>query len=578
MARPKIILGISFSHGDSSAALIADGCLIAAAEEERFTRIKHYALFPNRSIAYCLKHGGISPKEVRIIAIARRPSNAFRQKFLLFLRHPNLLNLRAKPSREPLGRSLNRLGLRSMPLVRVEHHMAHLMSARYLAGGGPMALMSFDGLGDFVSATIARATKHSAEILERVYFPHSLGYFYTAMTQYLGFPHFGDEYKMMGLSSYGQPRHLNTMRELIRENDHFGFQLNLEAFALLKTPMHFAIERAQPKFKPFYSSSLLTQVLGIAPRKITENLTRAHWDLARSVQVRFEEVANHLLHQLHERVGGEMLGLAGGCAHNSVWVGQIPKVSPFKKIHVAPASNDAGIAVGAAIVASNMEVSPRGKHWALLGPELADFPLEDWQPFSFDTQSQEFPSDEALIRWLVEELNREKIIGIVRGRMEFGPRALGNRSILCDPRVPTMKDRLNERIKHRELFRPFAASVLWEYQQGWFHHSFFSPAMEAVFEVKENVRSKIPAVVHVDNTCRIQSVTFEAQPFFWGLLDAFRKRTGIPLLLNTSLNDREPIVCTPKDALECFSKCEMDHMVIGMKVISRHPKKLAMTG
>jgi carbamoyltransferase len=578
--KPSVILGLSFSHGDSSAALIVDGCLVAAAEEERFTRIKHYALFPAKAVEYCLAHAQISPQQVQVVAIARRPWNAWRQKIGLVLHHPQVLNKNKPPDPNAARKSLNRLltqaGLRSAHLLRVEHHLAHMFSTRFLADDDNLAFLSFDGMGDFVSAAVGRISDHRLEIMARVHYPHSLGYFYTALTQYLGFPHFGDEFKVMGLSSYGQPRYLSAMRELIREVEPFGFTLNLEAFPLLERPMNFYIENAQPKTSPFFSSNFLTQVIGLPSRKAMEPLTRDHWDLAKSVQVRFEEVANHLLRQLHERAGHKAVALSGGCAHNSVWVGKIPKNSPYEKVYVAPASSDAGIAIGAAIFASQVHVTPQGHHWALLGPtpdEVPGVPLK----FPFPVLDRAFKNDDDLINWMVEELANEKIIGLCRDRMEFGPRALGNRSILADPRCKTMKDRLNKRVKHRETFRPFAASVLWDYQSQWFEHGFFSPSMEAVFDVKESVRSRIPAVVHVDNSCRVQSVKEDTQPFFWKLLDAFRRKTGVPMLLNTSFNDTEPVVCQSQDAIQCFIHTDLDVLVIGRKVFSRDRTAAALT-
>ncbi|MBI4404902.1 MAG: carbamoyltransferase [Deltaproteobacteria bacterium] len=572
-SKPTIVLGISSSHGDSSAALVVDGCLIAAVEEERFTRVKHYALFPKYSVEYCLRHANLSPREVQAVAIARRPSNALGRKIALVASHPNLLSMKRPLAKadiqKPIGHYLKQAGLKRAKLFRVEHHAAHLMSARYLADNRDMALLSFDGLGDFVSTAIGQATQSQLNVLDRVYFPHSVGYFYTAMTQYLGFAHFGDEFKVMGLSGYGQPRYLNAMRELIRETDDFGFQLNLEAFPILKNPMTFYIEKAQPKIQPFYSASLLTQVIGIAPRKVTENLTAAHADLAKSVQTRFEEIANHLLHQLFDKAGGGSLGLAGGCAHNSVWVGKISQQTRFKEIFVAPACHDAGTAVGAAIAASGVQVSPEGNHWGLLGPAETEQSLTAPESLPSHITQQHFKQDTDLIQWIVEQLCSGRIVGLCRGRMEFGPRALGCRSILADPRIASMKDRLNERVKHRESFRPFAASVLWEHQQKWFHNSFYVPSMEAVFEVSESVRSRVPAIVHADNSCRIQSIVQHTQPFFWSLLECFRKRTGIPMLINTSFNDGEPIVCTEKDAIDCFLNCDMDALVIGNQTYLR---------
>ncbi len=569
----SIVLGISLAHGDSSAALIIDGCLVAAAEEERFTRIKHYALFPTKSIEYCLRHAGLTPRDVQIVAIAKKPWNGITRRIRTIFQHPQFLTQHKNPDphspQESLRSALKRVGLGKASLARVEHHYAHMMSVSHMTSGEEAAFLSFDGLGDFVSTAIGHSTGNGLEILDRVYFPHSVGFFYTAMTQFLGFQHFGDEFKVMGLSSYGQPRYLTAMHELIRESEKFGFHLNLEAFPTENHISSFQVVKAQPKIRPFYNNNFLTQVIGVAPRKPLEALTRSHWDLAKSVQARFEEIGYHLLGQLHDRVGKTTVALSGGCAHNSVWVGKIPQNTPYKKVVVAPACSDAGIAVGAAITVCGVQVNPEGRHWALLGPNDEDYTLDSAPALPSDINDRTFNSDEQLIRWMVEELCEEKIIGLFRGRMEFGPRALGSRSIIADPRVRTMRDRLNERVKHRESFRPFAASVLWEYQEEWFENSFFSPSMEAVFPVKELNRPKISGVVHVDHSCRIQSVVRDTQPFFWDLIEAFRKKTGVPMLINTSFNDSEPVVCTPQDALNCFANCDMDHLVLGLRVFSR---------
>jgi carbamoyltransferase len=467
-----------------------------------------------------------------------------------------------------LSALLKKAGLRRARLHRVEHHLAHMASVRDLAGGEPMALLTIDGMGDFVSCAIGRSEGGEIKVLKRVFFPHSLGYFYTAMTQYLGFPHYGDEFKVMGLSSYGKPRYLDPLRELIRTRDDFGFELNLEAFPIEKNPIDFRIEKAQPKIAPFYSPSFLTQIIGVPPRKNRMPLTEAHWDLAKSVQVRFEEVANHVLTQLYDTVGLTTLGLAGGCAHNSVWVGKIPRHTPFRNIHVAPASHDAGIAVGAAILAARTSIQPESGHWALLGPDES---MDAAIPSA--TTRRSFNHEAQLIEWMVREIADGKVVGYFGGRMEFGPRALGSRSILADPRPVTMRERLNSRVKHRESFRPFAASVMAEHQGTWFKDVFDSPTMEAVFEVRDNMREQIRAVVHVDNTCRIQTVSKETQPFYWALLEAFHKVTGLPMLINTSFNDTEPIVASADDALRCFAKTDLDHLVIGNDVYTKAAAK-----
>ncbi|MBY0371243.1 carbamoyltransferase [bacterium] len=567
-----VSLGLSYGHGDSSAALVIDGCLVAAAEEERFSRIKHDAGFPSLAIAYCLRHAGLQGSDVTTVAIARKPFKHWFRKARLIAAHPALLDRPANhtpPTR--LAVELRALGIKASVLT-YEHHYAHLMSSRFLSKDDSQAYLSIDGLGDFVSVMMGKPQGNGIEVVKRVFFPDSLGFFYTALTQFLGFPHYGDEFKVMGLSSYGSPQYAHAMRELVREKTDGTFYLNPEAFPILKKPIQMTVEKSQPKIKPFYSTPFLTQLIGLPPRKSTDPLTAAHRNLAASVQARFEEIANRLVGTLHEKVPAQTLALSGGCAHNSVWVGKIPKRTPFHKVVVAPASHDGGLAVGAAIAAAQAEVTPESGHWALLGPDLSEVTGPSELPHGM--QKQEFSNRTELAAWMAEQLSQGKILGLVDGRLEFGPRALGSRSILADPRRAEMKQRLNDRVKHREPFRPFAASVLAEHQTLWFENVFESPTMEAVFEVNPEVKERIGGVVHADGTCRIQSVHKETQGFYWELIEAFRKKTGIPMLLNTSFNDSEPIVCTPQDALRCFQNTDMDAIVIGQTIYTKAASSL----
>ncbi len=580
MANRSLILGISFGHGDSSAAIVKDGELIAAAEEERFRRIKHYGLYPLAAIEFCLKAAKAEPKDVDIVAIARsRTANLF-SKMKLVVRHPQWITQRkrvnpASALDSPLDVLLKRLGLANARVERIEHHLAHLYSARFLSRDKEVALASIDGMGDFVSATLGSSQLADVNILKRIQFPDSVGFFYSSMTHFLGFPHYGDEFKVMGLSSYGKPKFLPQMHQLIRDKDVFGFELNREAFPILQNPIEFWMENGQPKTKPFHNPNLVTQILGVPPRKKSEALLDVHHDIAKSIQVRFEEVASRFLNHLHELTKLKTVCLAGGCAHNSVWVGKIRQQTPFEEIHVAPAAHDAGIAVGAAIAAAKRVVTVRAPNWALIGPvpnykKIADDRIKGFTEMNFFDEATK-------LSWLADELASKKIVGVCRDRMEFGPRALGNRSILADPRDPEMKEKLNALVKHREAFRPFAASVQVERQEEWFKDCFFSPYMEAVFEVHEKCIPRIGGVVHADNTCRIQSVVRETQPFYWDLLEAFRKRTGIPMLINTSFNDQEPIVCSAEDALRCFANSNIDHIVVGERVFSKNSAVMVET-
>lgn len=578
--RPKNILGISYGHGDSSAALIVDGKLVAAAEEERFNRIKHFAGFPTEATRYCLAEAGLNSLDVRVIAIARNPWNQLIKKMGLALSDPkNLIrgSGRRASSLQSLSHWLSQMELNHARKHTIEHHEAHLLSSRFLSDSEHQALLSFDGLGDFVSAAIAQSSPCGVKILDRVTYPHSLGFFYTAMTQYLGFPYFGDEFKVMGLSSLGKPTFISQMRNLIREVEPFGFRINLEAFPVLRTHPLFSVVNSQPTLAPLYNAAYLTAVLGLPPRKPKEYLSEDYCNLAKSVQVRFEEIANHLLAHLSSRVDSETLALSGGCAHNSVWVGKIPQNSKFKDVFVAPASHDAGIAVGAAISAHGKPVSIGTEQgsWALLGPKT-HFRIGSQHNDIFDEIS--FQKETQLLEFLAKEISEGKIVGVARDRLEFGPRALGNRSILADPRQAKMKDRLNARVKHRESFRPFAASVLMEHQNQWFENSFYSPTMEAVFQVRPSMQEKIAGVVHVDGSCRIQSVNQNVQSFYWNLIEAFRKRTGIPMLINTSFNDSEPIVLTAEDAIRCFQTTEIDYLLLENQLLTKKSDRLSLTG
>jgi len=579
LRRTKIVLGISFGHGDSSAALIVDGKLIAAAEEERFNRIKHFAGFPTQAVHYCLKEGGVGASQIQCVAIAKKTWNQALKKMSFVLTHPGVLA--QKKSKGEYNSNAFKLWLRDLGLegarpFHCEHHFAHMMSAYYLSQSESQALLSFDGLGDFVSTAVGRSSPQGLKILDRVIFPHSLGFFYTAMTQYLGFPHFGDEFKVMGLSSLGKPRFLSQMRNLVREAEPFGFRINLEAFPIHKATRGFSVENHRPSVAPFYNASYLTAILGIPPRKSSDPLLSEHWDLAKSVQTRFEEIANHLLKYLELKTDTETLALAGGCAHNSVWVGKIPQVSRFKAIHVAPASHDAGIAVGAAIAAYEGPVSLMDDHntWALLGPRPFEKTLAG---IPDGLEEVTFKKDRKLLEFVAKELTEGKIVGLAQGRLEFGPRALGNRSILADPRRKEMKNKLNDRVKHRESFRPFAASVIMEFQDQWFENAFYAPTMEAVFQVRPNMRSKIAGVVHEDGSCRIQSVLQKSQPFYYQLIEEFRKLTGVPMLINTSFNDSEPIVLTSEDAIRCFLTTEMDYLILENRLFCKKGSALSLT-
>ena len=567
---PAVVLGLSAFHADSSAALIVDGVLVAAAEEERFTRVKHTSTFPVHAIEYCLSHAGLKPSEVSTVALPGTPGGGHvAERLKAAAQAPWLvvgsIKSKLKGSRGLMAAALRHAGLGHAPVHHFEHHLAHMASVRPLANE-PMLLVTLDGLGDFVSASFGTSAGFRTRIEERVYFPHSLGFFYAAMTHHLGFTAFGEECKAMGLASFGKPTYLDHMRRLIAPTPGFGFELSRVAFPDAKHDALFGPETDQPEVAKFHDANAIATLTGLAPRRPGELLDQRHYDFAHSLQIRFEEIADHLLAEAKKRVPHKVLGLAGRCAHNGVWVGKIMERHKFEAVHVAPASHDAGLAVGAAALAFGGKVRCQGSHWALLGPNHEEAPAFD--P-TVDGERREFASDAELQGWLARELDAGKIIGLMHGRMEFGPRALGGRSILCDPRQASMRDRLNLRVKHREHFRPFAAAVMWEHQAHWFENGFFSPSMEAVFPVKPRYRERIAAVVHADGSCQVQSIDRQSQPFLWTLIRAFHERTGVPMLVSTGFNDNEPIVCTPRDAMECFRRTDLDYLVIGRTVCFR---------
>ncbi len=567
------MLGISSSHGDSSAALIVDGTVVAAVEEERFDRIKHSAQFPEHSIRHCLAAAGLNATDVDLVALPRSRSAAWLRKLRFAWSGRNTVSglanyLSRERNRSSDVEALAELGFDPSRLRRVEHHVAHLMSVRMLRPRDPMALLSFDGLGDFASTVTAVTDGDKMRVLKRTYFPHSLGFFYTAMTQFLGFPYFGDEFKAMGLSSFGRPRYLEALRELVMTRPDGGFELNLRAFPVAKLGKSFRIDKGRPIVGPIFDADVVSAVLGLKERRPGDEVLPEHEDLALSVQRRFEEVAAHVLCDLHAKTKSDTIALAGGCAHNSVFVGKIPALTPFKQVLVAPAAGDAGLALGAAACVHGGAVTPASGHWGLLGPDIA-MDQGAWVELAIPTRQRQYQDDASLIERLVDELVKGKVVGLARGPMEFGPRALGSRSIVCDPRHEWMKRRLNSLVKHREPFRPFAASVLEEQQNDWFQNCRESPFMEAVFAVKPERKDAIPAVVHADGSCRIQSVSHASQPFYHELISAFAKRTQVPMLLNTSFNDSEPIVRTSAEAIDCFLRGGLDHVVIGRVLISR---------
>ncbi len=585
------ILGINAYHGDSSACLLHDGNLLAAVEEERFTRIKHWAGFPARSISSCLETAGISLDEVDYIAInSDSKANLFRKIVYTLKKKPDprfiLDRIRNRKQRGDIAGELRQAfpdSNFSGEVIPVEHHLAHLASAHTVSPFAESVCVSIDGFGDFSSAAWGIGRGTDIDIAGRVYFPHSLGIFYQAITQFIGFPNYGDEYKVMGLAPYGKPIFLEHMRQLIQTHNDGTFTLNLDYFRHHWQGVDYRWTGGTPTVGQLFSEKM-EHLFAVLPRTKEQPLEEYHLDLAHSAQMMYEEVFLKLLRAawMHfaEQSGRavDTLTLAGGCAMNSVANGKVYRFTPFQQMYLPPSAGDAGGAVGAALAVWN-RVYPHAEQkvmrHAYWGPEFKAAEIEQLlrsKSIELDEAGCEIEcisSEAALCERTAEAIAAGKVIGWFQGRMEWGPRALGNRSIVCDPRRADMKEILNSKIKRRESFRPFAPSILREAVADWFEEEDDVPFMMQIFQIREKKRTEIPAVTHVDGSGRLQTVHKETNPRYHRLIACFAELTRVPILLNTSFNENEPIVCTPKEAMACFLRTKMDVLVLGDFFIER---------
>ena len=571
------ILGINAFHGDASACLIRDGKIVAAAEEERFRRVKHWAGFPSEAIRYCLQEGGLGLADLDHVALNQdTKANLGRKVTYTLSKGPDLRlvldRIRNKRERAGVHEQLERAfaGERFKGKVHaVEHHVAHMSSAFHVSPFEQATVVSVDGFGDFASAAWGRGDGTRIEVEDRVYFPHSLGIFYQALTQFIGFPNYGDEYKVMGLAPYGEPSYLPAMRQIVKLMPNGGFELDLRFFRHHREKIEYEWENGSPTVGELFSPAL-AELLGPA-RAADAPLEQHHRDIARSVQAMYEEALFHLLNMLHARHGGDAVAIAGGCGMNSVANGKVTLRTPYRQVYVQSAAGDAGGAIGAAYAVWHELGGARGPAMdhAYWGPQFDDDAIaallsaRSGEIAAAGCTVERIDDDDALCQRTAAAIANGQVVGWFQGRMEWGPRALGNRSILGDPRRADMKDILNLKIKRRESFRPFAPSVLREAVPDWFELDGDVPFMMQVYPIRADKRALIPAVTHVDGSGRLQTVHAETHPLYHRLIKRFHGLTGVPMVLNTSFNENEPVVCRPEEALDCFLRTKMDLLVIG---------------
>lgn len=576
------ILGVTAFHPDSSACIVVDGQLKAAVAEERLgKRIKHDPSFPFQAIESVLKMAGVDLSDVTHIALARDPHANIGAKVRHVIKHPvailpilKVFNKRQRKTASIPELICNHFGRaynpKKMKLVGVEHHLAHIASAYYVSPFDSLtAGFSYDGAGDFVSAMAARCEGTSIHVLDKVAMPNSLGLFYTAICQFIGFDGFGEEYKVMGLAPYGSDQYGETMRKLLVLDKQGWFSLKPSCFGSFEGIESGVLDHNGHIIMGRQYTEELVKLLGQARRREGE-LTQREKDIARSCQVRFEEASIHCMRRLHELVPSKQLAMAGGCALNGVANARILRDTPFEVPYLQAASSDEGTSLGAAYWCYHNVVGGKERYHmrhAFWGPQYSEAEIKK----ALENAGCKYRkmNDADLFGRLVELLRQGKVIGWYQGRSEWGPRALGNRSILADPTNPNMKDIINAKIKRRESFRPFAPSVLADKVGDYFEQDVKSPFMMHVVKFKPEWRAKLPAVTHIDGTGRLQSVTREENPRYYDLIKRFSEASGVGILLNTSYNENEPVVDTPEQALKCFLRTEMDALCMENMLVEK---------
>jgi carbamoyltransferase len=568
----SVILGINTFHAGSSAAIIVDGEPVVALAEERLNRVKYYAGFPKLSVARCLEIAGLQFSDIGAVAVGRDSSANLHKKLEFALKHPtkllNLARMRGKSKTFDDLKSLiaseceidaSKLKFKS---YNVEHHLAHTASAYFASEWEHSAGITIDGSGDFVSCLLSECVGDEIRPLKKIFVPHSLGTFYTAVCQFIGYGKYGDEGKVMGLAPLGEDVYHDFFERILKPTTN-GFELNPAYFLPFGANQGMEINDAGEMVVHRLYSDLFIKEFG-EPRDRHGEITQRDNDIAFGLQRVFEKYYMHLLNSLHKLVPTEKISMAGGCALNSVANGKLLLETPFRETCIQPAAGDDGLALGAALYVSN-SILKENKRWVMknsyLGDEYSDSVIKaELKRYKMSYQELD---RETLLEKTSEEIKNGNVIGWFQGRMEWGPRALGNRSILAHPGFPNMKDILNARIKHRESFRPFAPSVLQERQSELFEQDHPSPFMLHVYKIRPEWRDRLSAVNHVDDTGRLQTVARDENPLYYDLIKKFESKTGIPVILNTSFNENEPIVCQPYEAIECFLRTKMDVLVIG---------------
>ncbi len=567
-----LILGLNMFHADASAAIVQDGEVVFAIAEERLNRVKHFAGFPALAVRACLNAVGATIHELDHVAIGQDSDANLIKKVQYAVSNPaKILNFIHLRQRKQEMRDIKALLARAFEMDpsklqfqehHLEHHLAHIASAYYCSPWEKAAGFSYDGSGDFVSTMMARCEGNEIEVLQRTFLPHSLGSFYTMICEFIGYNKYGDEGKVMGLAPYGKDTYVKEVSQIVDLTED-GFRLNLKYFEPLGSNQGMQVMEDGTVNLARHFSKKMIEEFG-EPREQGTEITPRDMDLSFAMQHRFEEVFFHLLKRLHQQVPSDDLVMAGGCALNSVANGKLFCETPFRRTWIQPAAGDEGLAIGAALHTYHSVLKqPRSYVMknSYLGPQYSEDEIEvalkkaELKYYKLDRPQ--------LLDRVAEEIAGGNIVGWFQGRMEWGPRALGNRSILAHPGLPNMKDVLNSRIKQREWFRPFAPSILVERQHEYFEHDHPSPFMLHVYKIRPEKREQLCAVNHVDNTGRLQTVSREENPLYYDLIRTFETKTGIPVILNTSFNENEPIVCRPEEAIDCFKRTRMDALAIG---------------